>query len=387
MRTQVFLPAWLLTSLVAASSGCKWTDFDDLADKTWVRATDKPNIGSTQYALGIVGATTPGAAGGQLSVLSNDVPSYSTLDYAQNGDVAVGPNTQKLGLHFIASLSDPPIFIGDGNGKVAIVEHAIDAGNIAVVLGTANAVSDAPFASANTPDAATFVGPPLATNVLVAAGPAFYTVTGMGAPTQCTSSDAMLRVAALAADNADVWVWTQAGVFGSVPVSALTPCMGGMLPAFGTTFTTTGFMPGPGSQLHRMGNYMILAGRSSTGMGLVTVVDTQTMQQVGAPLMVPGLESSVLSPAGTEMALALGIPSRSVDGVMAGQVEIHAIDASNGTIGSVLETLNDAQPDGGQEFGRALTTMLFNNETILVVGAHSEVFAYYKTSQYDVLPQ
>jgi hypothetical protein len=382
MRTRVFLPAWLLTSLVAASSGCKWTDFDDLADKTWVRATEKPNVGSTQYALGIVGATTPGAPGGQLSVLSNDVPSYSTLDYSQTGDVAVGPNTQKLGLHFIASLSDPPIFIGDGNGKVAIVERAIDAGNIAVVLGTANAVSDAPFASTTPPDAAAFVNG----NVVVAAGPAFYTVTGMGAPTQCTSTDAMLRVAALDGDNANLWVWTQAGVLGSVPVSALVPCTGGMLPAFGTTFTTTGFMPGPGSQLHRIGNYMILAGRSSTGMGLVTVVDTQTMQQVGTPLMVPGLESSVLSPAGNEQALALGIPSRSVDGVMAGQVEIHAVDAATGTIGSVLETLNDAQPDGGQEFGRALTTMLFNNQEILVVGGHSEIFAYYKTSLYDALP-
>ena len=48
--------------------------------------------------------------------------------------------------------------------------------------------------------------------------------------------------------------------------------------------------------------------------------------------------------------------------------------------------LNDAQPESGEDFGHALTTMKFNGQEILVVGAHNEIFAYYKTALYDALP-
>ena len=37
--------------LAVALTACKWTDFDDLSDQTWVRAQDKPSIGSTDYAI------------------------------------------------------------------------------------------------------------------------------------------------------------------------------------------------------------------------------------------------------------------------------------------------------------------------------------------------
>jgi hypothetical protein len=49
-------------------------------------------------------------------------------------------------------------------------------------------------------------------------------------------------------------------------------------------------------------------------------------------------------------------------------------------------TLNDAEPESAQEFGRSVTTMKFNGQEILVVGAHNEIFAYYKTALYDHLP-
>lgn len=386
MRTRVFLPAWLLASLVAASSGCKWTDFDDLADKTWVRSTNTPNIGSTEYAVAIAGVTaTTQTTGGELAVVSNNVPNFSTLEYSQNGEAAVGANAQKLGIHFISSLSDPPLLVTDGMGKSALVERAIDAGNIAVVFAQAGSVSDAPFASTATPDAATFVG----ANVVVAAGPTFFTVTGMGAPTMCASSDTMLHVAAMASDGTDLWVWTQAGAFGSVPLASLTPCNGGNLPAFGTTFTTPGVMPTYGAQMHLVGSYAVLVAPSvGTVPGSVLVVDKTNLTQVGTTLSVAGLRSSVVDDLGGTKYLALGIPGRAVDGLMnAGQVEIHNFDTTSGMIGTPAETLNDAKPESGEEFGHAVTTMKFNNEPILVVGAHSEVFAYYKTSLYGMLPQ
>ncbi|HTL34490.1 MAG TPA: hypothetical protein VL326_15285 [Kofleriaceae bacterium] len=383
MRTLLF------TALLAASAlaGCKWGEFDDLADTTWVHAADDPNIGSTNYAVAIVGVTTQ-STGGQIAVVSNDVPNYSTLDYGADGQATVGPNNQKLGVHFIASLSDPVILVTDGNGKVALVERAIDAGNIAVVTGPATAVADKPFASVNTPDAATFAG----SSLVIAAGPTLYTQGDTGIPPACTSTDSTFKVAGMASDGTNVFVWTTMGQFGSIPVAALSPCTGGNLPALGSTFTTTGFMPAVGSQVHFvLARYAVLVGHGPTpsSSGQIVVVDTTNMQQVGTTITITdGLKSSAFGGYGGGSYLAVGIPTRSVDGLMsAGQVELYEMAPSTGILNtSPALALNDAQPEAGQEFGHTVTTMKFNGKEILVVGAHSEVFSYYKTALYDALP-
>lgn len=369
MRKLILLPLLLV-------GACKWTDFDDLADKTWVHSTEKPDVGSTDYGVALVGVTTQ-AQGGQLAVVSNDTPNYSTLDFDAAGETSVGVNNQKLGIHFIASLSDPPILITDGAGKIAIVERAIDAGNIAVVLGTANTVGDAPFPSTNTPDAATFAGG----NVIVAAGPSMFTVTGMGVPAMCTLADTMFHAAALASDGTTLYVWSQTGAFYSVPVAS--PCA-----AAGSTFTSTGFMPAYGAKIHIVGQYAVLAGHAmSSTAGQVIVVDKTTMTQVGTTLMVDGLRSSTVGSYGGSTYVAVGIPSRIVDAETAGQVELYAL-AAGGMLGSSPAlVLNDAQPESNQQFGRQVATMKFNGQEILVVGAKTEVFAYYKTALYDALPQ
>jgi hypothetical protein len=369
MRKLNLLPLLLIAA-------CNWGDFDDLADKTWVHSSDKPNIGSTDYGIAIVGVST-GTQGGQLAVLSNDTPNYSTLDYTPEGDASVGPNNQKLGIHFIASLSDPPILITDGAGKFAIVERAIDAGNIAVVLGTANMVNDAPFPSPSTPDAATFAG----ANVIVAAGSTMYTVTGTSAPTMCTLADTAFHAAARASDGTTLYVWSQTGEFYSVPVAS--PCA-----APGNTFTAMSFMPATGAKVHLVGNFAVLAGHAmSSTAGQVIVVDTTTMTQVGTTLMVEGLRSSTVGNYGGTNYVAVGVPSRIVDAQTAGQVELHALGTDGMLDASTALVLNDAQPDANQQFGRQVATMKFNGEEILVVGAKSEIFAYYKTALYDALPQ
>ena len=372
--------------LVLSLGACKWGEFDDIAETTWVHSTDDPNIGSTNYGTTIVGVST-GTSGGQLAVVSNDVPNYSTLDYTAEGDAAVGPNNQKLGVHFIASLSDPTILVTDGMGKVALVERAIDAGNIAVVTGPANAVADTPFASMNTPDAATFAG----TSLVIAAGPTFYTLTGTGIPPACTAMDASLRAAAIASNGTNLYIWTTTGVLATVPVSALAPCTGGNLPAFGTTYMAANMTPKVGSRVHLVGQYAVIVSRGDAASpSMMVVVDTTTMTQVSAPLFPDGgeIKSSAVGVLGGSTYVALGMPSRSVDGLVAGQVELWQIDPANGMIdasGPKL-TLNDAQAESGQEFGRSVTTMKFNGQEILVVAAKSEIFAYYKTALYDHLP-
>jgi hypothetical protein len=119
----------------------------------------------------------------------------------------------------------------------------------------------------------------------------------------------------------------------------------------------------------------------------VLVVDLTTMTQVGTTLTVEGLKSTVLADLGSGTYLAIGVPDRSVGGVVAGEVELHELDTASGALDATpVALLHDADPESGQLFGRSLTTMQFNGSPILVVGANAEVFAYYRTALYDHLP-
>jgi hypothetical protein len=376
MRTALLLAA-------LSFAGCAWSEFDDLAETTWVRSTSEPNIGSRNYGIAIVGVTTS-PSGGLLGVISDDTPDYSTIEYAADGKDSIGSNDVKLGQHRIAVLTDPPLFTTDGMGKIAIAERSTTGGNIAVVFGSATAPAGIEFAAPASPDAVTFVG----ADIVVAAGNTFYTLQATG-QIPCASMDTTFGVAAMAMDNATstLWVWSKAGAFFGIPMSSLTPCNGGMLPAPGSVFMTTGLMPATGARVHVVGNYAILTAHPPTSrLGQVFVIDLSTVNQTDM-MTIEGLRSSTLATFGTTTHLVVGVPDRPVNGVVSGQVDVYALDTTTGMLGDtpVLQ-LNDAQPDSGQLFGRAVTTMKFNDKQILVIAANSEVFAYYKTALYDALP-
>ena len=375
MRAPLFMA---LASLAA----CNWADFDDLADTTWVRSTETPAIGSRNFAVSVLGLTPTGAPGGRLGVISDDAPDYSTIEYSAEGADTAGSNDLKLGQHRIAALTDPPIFVTDGAGNVGIVERSTTGGNIAVVFGSSTSPAGLEFAAPASPDAAVWADGKL----VVAAGNTFYTLE-MGMQVPCASMDTSLRVRALAADATTLWVWTETGTFFSVPISALSPCGGGNLPAPGTTFTTTGFMPAASARIHLVGSYAVLTAHPPTSrMGQVFVVDTTSLMQTDV-LTIEGLRSSAIASYGGTSYVVAGVPDRAVDGVVAGQVELLELSTTTGMLTRTPAlVLNDAQPESGQLFGRSVTTMLFNNETILVVAASNEVFAYYKTALYDALP-
>ncbi len=373
---------FLIAAVVGlAASGCKWSEFDDLADTTWVRSTDDPSIGSRNYAIAIAGVSTS-SGGGLLGVISDDTPDFSTIDYAADGTDKVGGNDVKLGQHRIAALTDPPLFTTDGAGKIAIAERSTTGGNIAVVYGPATAPVGLELAAPASPDAVTFTG----TDVVVAAGTTFYTLqTATQVP--CASTDASFAAAALAADATTLWVWAKSGAFFGVPISALAPCTGGMLPAPGNTFSTPDLMPANGARIHIVGNYAILTAHPPTSrMGEVFVVDLTTLAQTDM-YSIEGLRSSTVATFGGTTYLVVGVPDRALDGVVTGQVDLLAFDTATGTLTKTpAMSLNDADPEAGELFGRDVTTMKFNDQEILVVAANSEVFAYYKTSLYDALP-
>ena len=214
-------------SLLALVAGCSWGGFDDLQSSMWVSAMDKPNVGSSDYATAIVGATS-GTSGGRLAVTGNSVPTYSTLAYDMNGGVKLGPNPQKLGVHFIASLPDQPLLVSDGNGKVALVAPGIDLGNIAVIVGDADAIADQPFPSANPPTAAAFFG----STLVIAAGSTLFVEDSAGVKA-CTATDGAspITITALERDTKMVWVWAQTGqLFGFDGATLLATCTAASMP-------------------------------------------------------------------------------------------------------------------------------------------------------------
>jgi hypothetical protein len=383
MRTSIFLIA--LTPITALSLvGCNWTEFDDLADTTWVRSTKEPNIGSRNYGLAILGVGTT-ANGGQLAVISDDTPDYSTIDYAADGTDTAGGNDLKLGQHRIAALTDPPLFTTDGQGKIALAERSTTGGNVAVVFGSVTAPAGQEF-PAPSPEAITFVGP----DIVIAASNTFYTLQG-STPAPCPSNDTTFVTSALAADAGNVWIWARTGAFFSVPAAALTGCTGGMVPSAGAY--TTPLMPAIGARIHLVGNHAILTAHAqSSKMGQVFVVDISnpaTPVQTDM-LTVEGLRSSTLltvTGATTTVYVAVGVPDAAVDSVIAGRVDVHSFDAATGKLSATAQMqLTDAEPESGQLFGRSVTAMQFNGQQILVVAGKSEVFAYYKTALYDALP-
>lgn len=365
----------LLLLAVIGLSACKWTEFDDISKATWAHSVSKPDeVGSTDYAIAIAGATGSGGTGGVLGVVSNIPPTYSSIDYDPSGSTVIGPNRLHLLDFAITSLPQQPILVAAADGTVALVNAGTAANTLSVVTGPGDNPAHQVITTAmsSSPDAAAFAG----THLVTAADQLYLDVDASG--THATGCAMPERAAALAATDTQVFEWSQQGNFITYAVPSPFGC-----PTAAPTPTATGFMPGPGAQIHLAGNLAVLAGHGpQTTASMALVIDTTTGQAIGTPLSLDGLGSSAVLDVGGTMYVALGFPDRSVNGVTSGQVELHVLDQAMGIHADVAETLSDAQPQTGQKFGRALTTMTFNGSEILVVGADSEVFAYYRTLLY-----
>ncbi len=398
---------------LALTTACKWTDFDDLENTTWVRSTQAPDLGASDYAIAIAGVTT-GPTGGTLAVLSKDNANFSTLTYDAKGKDALGANPVDLGKENIGALADVPVFATDATGHIGLVDRSIVAGNYAVVFGTATAPTALDFMAmsptAPSPDAAVFLPNG---DFMFAAGNTLYMVSSAGAKTNClvtTDNIPMsmgLQVAAMDVDatNNKLWVWTKAGSLISYPLTdpdatklTIATCSAtaggtGTLAwdgVNGDAFTpTAAIVPAAGARVHVVGGFAILTGHPTTSRsGSVFVVDlASTDPAIMSKMTVEGLTTSTIAKLGTDTYLVLGVPDRSVEGVAAGAVDLITYNPSTGTLAATPSlSLHDAQPESGQLFGRAVTTMSFNGSPILVVSGDSEVYAYYRTALYDNLP-
>lgn len=388
--------------LTAALAGCSWTTFDDLGKTAWAQSTQTPNIGSTDYAVAIVG-TTNTSNPGQLSVLSSNTNSYSTLTYDAKGNATLGPSPQRLGQFFITSLGTPPIFVANDAGECSVVAQASNGTSTYIVVYPActPGATAIPVPSPSAPDAAAYLG----TTLVVAAGTNIFVIDlasgSTTTPTICSMSEPALG---LGADATAVWAWTMTGKLVSfaradlLPTATMpctltstlpTPTSGPLLAQSAPLMT--GFMPASGATVQVLGSpaskeLVVLAGHApQSSTGTVIVADTTGVSAtvpptaVGAALSVPGLQSAVagqLGDAGTFV--ALGFPSNETNGT----VELHALDTTTGALNAtVAEKLADSQ-NAVTQYGRSLAIMKFNATSVLVVAAKNEVYAYFRTLLY-----
>ncbi len=376
--------------LLTLAGGCSWTSFDDLSKQAWAQSTQKPSVGSSNYAVALAG-TSPNTAGGQLSVLGTNEVTYSTLVYDTKGGTTVGPSFNLAGAAQIETLTMSPILVSDDVGDCAAVANATPPGGtttIAAFKGCASQPGSTSLPSALPPDAAAYVG----TTLVVAAGPNLY-VDMPGGALWCAPGDEtnapVASIAGLGGDDKNVWAWGANGKLYSYALADLMTCAlttampaptSGTMIASRITGVATNYTPATGSSVMVVGNsmstnrFVVLAGTGASGKVFVVRDDT-TVATVGTPLDAANLQAAATGDFGTGTFVALGFPGSSTGG----EVELHEINTSTGALNATADkTLADAQPDSGEQFGRALAIMKFNGLNVLAVAAKSEVFAYFR---------
>lgn len=403
MRTSML---FLAAGAAAALGACKWTEFDDLQNQTWVGSTTKPSVQSSDYGVAIqrgAGLTS----GGTLVVIGASQPTYSELAYDAQGGAKLTANTLELNSTYgIGQLDAQPFLLADPTtDEVALIVSG-GSSQIAVLTGTDHLTLHNLFLTNNTTspvDAATYMLPPgsVVEEPLVASGDivvgTFYGPVPNPQPT-CKLVESAAPGAAAVAPRAlgavrgvggtdDVLAWgatgTAPGKLYRYPGSAFNGCSASLPP---TLSHDTGFVPGRGSQILSIGSSLVLlvGHHDNDDTSLLQVYDATTLTPVGGSVSLPKLRSAALydDVPSTDQYVIAGYPGEIVDGVTAGVVRMFKLSAS-GIEPQPAALFNDAQPDNNQSFGRAVAAMPFNGHTIVAVAANNEIFMYFRLNLTD----
>ena len=385
-------------SLIAAAAlpACKWTEFDDLEKQAWVQSTGKPGgVKSNDYGIAIARAAKSSTDGGRLVVIGTNNATYSELVYSAEGDSSFPATQLDLQVQYgIANLAAQPILIADPTSDDVSLLVGSDNG-IAMVSGSQGALKLYQFFNLAAPDAATYMTPASKGTSLpiVAVGDTVYggflpaLAANMAQPSckllDTASADFAGKIHALGAvaqgASDALLAWDGGGKLYKYPTTVFDGCGAGIQP---TASVATGFQPGAGSRIIPIdATHVVLQGQNAN-TGFLVEVDTAAMALVGSGVSVPSLASAALLSIGASNYIVAGEPTASVSGTAAGQVELYPLTAA-GVGATAVDNLHDAQPDGGQAFGRSVAVMSFNSKPVLAVGASNEIFVYFRANLGD----
>jgi hypothetical protein len=404
MRTTTLFLAAVVAAVAAAALGaCKWTEFDDLQNQTWVGSTEKPNVKSSDYGVAIQrGATL--TSGGTLVVVGANQPTYSELAYDARGGANLTANTLDLNNQFgIGTLDAQPIVLADPTtDDIALLING-GGSQILGLIGTGHLDQHNLFVTPSTVDAATYMQPPPRSDTgatqperpLVASGDAVLGVfvnpqpppSDMHPSCKLADSGTMITPRALGAARVssqmvdDVIAWGSGGKLYRYAGSVFNGCTTSPAPL---ASHDASFKPEAGSQILSIdATHVLIQGHHSTDdVSLLQVYDASTLAPVGGSVSLPKLRTTAIFDDGTQKYVIAGYPGEIVGGTTAGVVRLFKVSAA-GIESSPAALLNDAQPENNQSFGRAVAAMQFNGKPIVAVAANNEIFMYFRLDTTD----
>lgn len=397
---------------VALASGCSWSQFDDLAATTWVHAQGKPDSVASDFGLAVVAATPSTAQmGGRLVVLGTSATTIDELNFEPKGDSSLLKEIKVAAQFGVVNYPDPPLLLkprlASRLNEVALV---VPSGGNGVVISAQGLDTSSPIGALqqvvgiSTVDGATYLAPAGASLEQMLVG-SMSTVYGMdlanGNQKACPLVDeanmpvliAALAAVPIAANDDSVLVWARSGKLHVYSNAVFGGCTAGDAVAKPTGTADTGFTPGSGARIHLVGGskQVVLAARMggasggpNTAASIVVGYDltSGTPVKLGSAVMKDNLHASAVGTIGTQTFVMLGFPQESVNGTTGGAVFLHPFDTSGGVAATPMLSLARAQPESTDQFGRAVGTMSYNGQTILVVGGNNVVFAYYRSALY-----
>jgi|GEM_PF-3049735 len=406
-------------TVLLALGACNWTKFDDLADGTWANATSKPNVKSSEWGVAIQrGANAADSANaGTLAIIgAGNTNTFSELTYDEGGASHFAPNTIDLSALGVKTIEDPAFFLASPtSSEVALVNEG-DAASIVVASGkdtldilqlfvgntslhnTANIVAKPTAATyMRAKEFPTLPGSNANPAPLVAVGTfVLGTIPNLSGNAQpaCRLSDgtnaidiqALGAVAAGATD--DVLAWSKDGRLFRYPGDVFNGCDAAATPTAPTATAATkpAFNPGRGSQILTIdATQILLVGQDDDAggkPGFLQVFTSNTLAPVGNPVTIAGLHSAALLDVGATKYVVAGYPTALVGSTQAGQVLIFKLAAS-GLDTTQVASLNDAQPEDNQTFGRAVTVMPYRGKNVIAVAAANEIFVYFRAMLED----
>ncbi|MEO6775649.1 MAG: hypothetical protein ABI467_21995 [Kofleriaceae bacterium] len=383
----------LLAVMVPMVPACSWTQFDDLADSTPARATEKPDgVKSSDYGIVVVGATVPSnTSGGTIAVLSAGPGNFSTLELDPGGKVQNLGDSESLGQHTIDSLTGNAALLFDGVGSIALVDNS-NVGTIIAVTGNTSGLSvDTQVGSSAHPVGTAFANGELVVAVEPAAGmPNVFSAKGT-AVVNCTLNDDTgmpLAAAAIAIDGTKLWAYAKTGAFFGYDLAALDL----MSTCTNLAPTSAVAMAGPAPN---GGHIDVIAGKfaivtsfdtTTTTAGQVQVVATSpTVALVGTAIAASGVRSAAFATLSDQGMVVLGYPNRAdTTTTGAGAVDLHTIALGTGMLDATpAQILTIPGVETNHLFGRSVTTTNYNGKPIVVASASNTVYSFYATALYE----
>lgn len=401
----------LLAGSLLAAGGCKWADFDDLKEDTWVTSTGRPETAAENWGVAIARVGLRGD-GGKLAVLGASDAVYSEIVAGPNGDVVVDVDSEReLVPDFgLGNLALEPLFLSRPDADEVALVTALEASRILVIRATATGLTPVSVTGLMQPSGATYmVAPPRmgdpgpSTGVLVAQNENVFGAYFERAPSgvsKCALHDELgdpIDIRALGAYRPDGAAYDD--------VLALT-ITGKLLIYDGAVFhscpTVQGPRPGQVRDLEfpdpLLGSQILTFVEAGAAYALVQLhgdgsrgrlglyrIGASSIDRVGEPRDVDRVKTAALfQPAGGSRRFVLaGQPTAAVEGVTGGgQVQVLELDLAAGIAASPEMTLFDARPEEGQAFGRGVAELPYNGQKIIAVAADNDVFLYFRTALY-----